>query len=278
MLGGDGTWADIKGFLHRSVNNLQLLEQNDFNEKASSAWGIDDYDLLMRADSLLRNTDTNFFAVIQTASNHTPFIIPASAYERGFTSTQVNKKQLYDYGFTSGKDFNSVKYLDFCLKSYFNKASSSSYFSKTLFVVVGDHGVAGNAGHIMNKDWDRFKLKVVHVPLLFYSPSAKWSYTDSSLCSLQDIIPTVAGFVQQPAVSSVNGIDLFSGSYKKGQFYMLHELNQAGWLSHSARYLSFFDEGKFKTADCSYGFNADSLRKLTVAAYKTYRYRKTNHQ
>lgn len=269
LLGGDGTWADIKGFLKSNVKNMEVLDVAQMEAAATSVWGADDYDLLLQADVLFRKSKTPFFAVIQTASNHEPFTVPATATQRGFVTVNPEVDSLKQFGFQSAREFNSMRYLDFCLQKYFERAATAPYFSNTVFIVAGDHGTIGKAAHSMQEDWDTYKLKLLHVPLLFYKPGLQ-QYTDTALCSLQDILPTVYGWHHTQPVSSRTGIDLLSGYYKTGQFFMLHELHQAGWIAPSLKFLASYEKGDLKHVLTNQKSKTDSIRSLVAAAYKIY--------
>jgi phosphoglycerol transferase MdoB-like AlkP superfamily enzyme len=274
LLGGNGTWADIKGFLKSNVKDMAVLDAEQMKSKPSSVWGVDDFDLLNQANELFSNSRAPFFAVIQTASNHQPYTIPASAKMRGFVSINQKQQELNKFGFAHAKDYNSLRYMDFCLQSFFKQASSSSYFQNTLFIIVGDHGTSGKALNSMSADWDTYKLKLLHVPLLFYKPGVNLFKQDSSLCSIQDILPTVYGLQQQTNISGIGGIDLFSGYYKTGQFFMLHDLHQLGWIAPKTRYIASFVKGRLEHILTNETSLSDSIGSLVLASYKVYADRK----
>lgn len=270
LLGGDGTWADINGFLKSNVKNIEVLDAAQMKTKAASVWGTDDYDLLQQADDMFRKSKTPFFAVIQTASNHEPFTIPATAAQNGFVTINPGVDSLKEFGFQSAKEFNSMRYLDFCLQQYFKKAATASYFSNTVFIIVGDHGTIGKAANSMQADWDTYKLKMLHVPLLFYKPGLQQPCTDTSVCSLQDILPTVYGWQHSNVVNDITGIDLLSGYYKTGQFFMLHELHQAGWIASQLKFLASYENAALKHVLTNQKSKTDSISALVLAAYKIY--------
>jgi phosphoglycerol transferase MdoB-like AlkP superfamily enzyme len=224
----------------------------------------------MQANEQFSNSRAPFFAVIQTASNHQPFIIPKDAQQRGFVTENKNPDSLKKFGFADNKEYNSMRYMDFCLKSFFKKAASSQYFSNTLFIIVGDHGTAGNAVNSFSADWDTYKLKMLHVPLIFYKPGIQLSFNDITLCSLQDIFPTIYGLHQQQKVNSLHGIDLFSGNFKTGQFYLLHELHQLGWIAPDVRYLASYTNEELKYVLTNQPQVQDSISALVMASYRVF--------
>ena len=69
FIGGDPTWANIKGLLLNNIDSLHLYSQEDFKAKKVDVWGIDDKNLLLESNQILAKQQRPFFAVIQTADN-----------------------------------------------------------------------------------------------------------------------------------------------------------------------------------------------------------------
>ena len=49
----------------------------------------------------------------------------------------------------SNDEYNAFRYTDFCIAQFIEAAKKESYFKKTLFVFVGDHGLKGDAGNML---------------------------------------------------------------------------------------------------------------------------------
>ena len=166
----------------------------------------------------------SFFAVIQTAHNHRPFMLPPN--EKEFTCEKLDKETLAKNGFESQAEYEAFCYTDFCFKQFMETAKQQTWFSNTIFVFVGDHGVEGESGSVYPKAWASHRLNDEHVPLLYYAPAllqpATYNYTVSQI----DVLPTLAGMIHQPYTNTTLGRDV---------------INQPG-IFHSA-FIIHHDEG-----------------------------------
>jgi phosphoglycerol transferase MdoB-like AlkP superfamily enzyme len=104
-------------------------------------------------------------------------------------------------------------------------AEKENYFHNTIFVFVGDHGVAGNAKAIYPDAWTEQRLTDEHVPLLFYAPQLLQAQRRSEVVSQIDVLPTIAGMVQEPYVNTTLGRDILHPE-KKNNFAFI--TNSAG--------------------------------------------------
>jgi phosphoglycerol transferase MdoB-like AlkP superfamily enzyme len=72
-------------------------------------------------------------------------------------------------------------------------ARKEQYYSNTIFVFIGDHGIRGDANNLLPEVFTDQGLTAEHVPLLFYAPSFIQPATYSFAASQVDVLPTVAG-------------------------------------------------------------------------------------
>jgi phosphoglycerol transferase MdoB-like AlkP superfamily enzyme len=207
FLGGSSSWANIRGLLTNNIVGLNLYEENSYKAPRIDVWGISDKNLFLEANAVLAQQDSAFFAIIQTADNHRPYTIPEE--DRGiFKTVDVPLDSLKKYGFESLAEFNAFRYTDFCFKTFINAAQREKYFSNTIFVFIGDHGIPGNASAILPEAWTSQRLAAEHVPLLFYAPGLLPPARSSQVCSQIDVLPTLAGMLDAPYVNSALGRDL----------------------------------------------------------------------
>jgi hypothetical protein len=89
-------------------------------------------------------------------------------------------------------------------------AQKEPLFSNTLFVFVGDHGVAGNARAVYPDLWTEQRLTDQHVPLLFYAPQLLAPARHQEVVSQIDVLPTIFGLLNQPFEQVSLGRDLLS--------------------------------------------------------------------
>jgi phosphoglycerol transferase MdoB-like AlkP superfamily enzyme len=107
-------------------------------------------------------------------------------------------------------------------------AKQAPYYKNTIFVFTGDHGVEGNATALYPQAWTEQRLSDEHVPLLFYAPGLITAQTRPETVSQIDILPTIAGMIQQPYLNTTLGRDLLDpGKKTNAAFIMYHA---PGWI------------------------------------------------
>jgi phosphoglycerol transferase MdoB-like AlkP superfamily enzyme len=210
FLGGSTSWANIRGLLTNNIRSLHLYEQEDYKAPKVDVWGISDKNLFLEATRVLRDQQQPFFAIIQTADNHRPYTIPKED-QAVFHSIRVSQDSLRKCGFASNEEMNAFRYTDFGYRTFIQTASKERFFSNTIFLFVGDHGIPGDAGDLFPKSWTADRLTAEHVPLLVYAPGFKRAGARrfSADCSQLDVLPTLAGLCHVPYRNMTLGRDLF---------------------------------------------------------------------
>jgi phosphoglycerol transferase MdoB-like AlkP superfamily enzyme len=233
FLGGDPTWANIKGLMINNIDELHLYSQDDFKAPKVNVWGIDDEALLLESADILGKQQKPFFAVIQTADNHRPYTTPVDGKTQ-FKNIHPPKDTIEKYGFEDEDQLNAFRYTDYCFEKFITTAKNQPYFKNTIFVFVGDHGMPGNATSIYPKSFTEHALTREHVPLLFYAPAILTPKTINTVCSQVDILPTIAGVVKIGYRNNSIGRDLFTNAYTNNQFAFIidHEASTIGTVSN----------------------------------------------
>ncbi|HEU4634330.1 MAG TPA: LTA synthase family protein [Flavisolibacter sp.] len=216
FIGGSASWANIRGLLKFNIEGLRLYEQDDYNAEKIDVWGISDKNVFLNADKILAQQKKPFFAIIQTADNHRPYTIPDEDLDE-FSRVKLNEDTLKKYGYISNDELNAFRYTDFSYRKFIEAAQKHPYFKNTVFVFVGDHGIRGDAGHMLPRAWTDQALTIVHVPLLFYSPLLK-PERRTNICSQVDILPSIAGLLSVPYHTRALGKNLFDSSLLQNPF------------------------------------------------------------
>ncbi len=207
FIGGRSQFNNFRGLIS-NIDSVNIYEKGKYKSPEINVWGISDKDLLMEAATVFKQQDKPFFAIIQTAHNHRPFMLPPD--ENEFTCEKIDKDILLKNGFESQAEYEAFCYTDFCFKKFIESAKKEAYFSNTIFVFVGDHGVEGESGAVYPKAWNSHRLSDEHVPLLYYAPAllqpAIYNYTVSQI----DLLPTLAGMIHQPYINSTLGRDVIN--------------------------------------------------------------------
>lgn len=249
FIGGDPTWANIKGMLLNNIDSLRLYSQDDFEAPKVDVWGIDDKSLLLESNKILAKQQEPFFAVIQTADNHAPYTIPEKELA-SFKKINYPIDTLAKYGFESNDQFNAFRYTDYCFQLFMEAAKKEKYFSNTIFVFVGDHGVPGNVGQLYPESFSELSLTRSHVPLLFYAPQLLRPKLVEHVCSQIDVMPSLATLLKTSYSNTTMGQSLFDSSfiYRQNAFTVDHELHTIGMANNEYYYRKNMMTGKIDFA------------------------------
>ncbi|WP_407315726.1 LTA synthase family protein [Pseudomonas sp. nanlin1] len=179
---GDFAWDNQSGFFSNQ-GMTTFIGRNDFVNPVFSdpTWGVSDQDMFNRGNEELAKRGAAgkpFYALLQSLSNHTPYALP-----KDLPVERVTGRGSLDEHLTA------MRYSDWALGQFFEKARKEPYFKETLFVVVGDHGF-GNNQQITEMDLGRF-----NVPLLLIAPGIqdKFGERNHTVGTQIDIVPTVMG-------------------------------------------------------------------------------------
>jgi len=225
FIGGRSQFNNFRGLIN-NINDVKIYEEGDFKAPVVNVWGISDKNLFLEANQVLKKEQKPFFAIIQTADNHRPFNIPAE--DSDFVSRNIKPEELEKYGFESLKEFNAFSYTDYCFKKFMDAAEKEKYYSNTIFVFVGDHGVEGDASALYPRAWTEQRLSDEHVPLLFYAPALIAPQRRTEAVSQIDILPTLAGMLQQTYINSTLGRDLLNPAKKENAAFIIY--HAPGWI------------------------------------------------
>lgn len=236
FIGGNSEFNNFKGLLVENINGLNLYEEGMYKSKPFNVWGISDKDLFNEAESVLSKEQQPFFAIIQTADNHRPFVIPEE--DKPFVDNRLfNEEELKQNGFSSQEEFTAFAYTDYCVKRFMENARQKPWFRNTLFVFVGDHGVKGAAGNLYPQAWTNERLTDEHVPLLFYAPNFLKPEHRSEIVSQTDVLPTIAGLLQQPHTNTTLGRDLLRKNSEDFAFIIHHDEAKIGMINNNYYYI-----------------------------------------
>jgi phosphoglycerol transferase MdoB-like AlkP superfamily enzyme len=231
FLGGSSEFNNYRGLLN-NINGLHRYEEGNFKAPKVNVWGISDKDLFLSAHDVFKQQQKPFFAVIQTADNHRPYTIPET--DKDFFKKEVPQDTLLKYGFLSLDEYQAFRYSDYCFKKFIEAAKQEPYFDNTIFVFVGDHGIAGEAKAIYPNVWTDQRLSDEHVPLLFYAPKLLVPQKREEVVSQIDVLPTVASLIHQPYYNTTLGRDLLDPNKKaNGAFVIHHDEGKLGWITDS---------------------------------------------
>jgi phosphoglycerol transferase MdoB-like AlkP superfamily enzyme len=279
FLGGDPAFNNFDELL-KNIDGLQMHTEESFHSPKFNVWGISDKDLFLEANEVFKKQTKPFFAVVQTSDNHRPYMVPPT--DSDFQKMIVPDDELKKYGFESLDEYNSFRYSDYCFKKFIEAAEKESYFHNTIFVFLGDHGTAGDAEEMYPSAWTNQQLNDEHIPLLFYAPYLLTPQRRKEVVSQIDVLPTIAGMLNQPYVNTTLGRDLLDTTKKNNYAFITNTVNRIGMVTDNFYFiknLNFPDERLFpvKYGDLPYSKEQqDSIMKrmsaFTSAYFETARY------
>jgi len=253
FLGGSPSFNNFEGLV-KNINDVQMYTEGRFSTKPVNVWGISDKDLFAEANKVFKEQAKPFFAIVQTADNHRPFMIPEG--DKDFQRLEMPEDSLKKYGFGSVDEFNSFRYADYCFRNFMEQAKKEEYFENTVFVFVGDHGVSGNAKEVYPDVWTAERLTDEHVPLLFYAPHLLQPKKHGEVVSQIDVLPTIASLTGQKYVNTTLGRDLLDPANKNHYaFIIYHDEGQIGLMTDNFYFTK------------NINFQKEELHLLPVAQY-----------
>jgi phosphoglycerol transferase MdoB-like AlkP superfamily enzyme len=175
LYGGYAYFDNMQAFF--SGNGYTVIDRTAIRSEDvtfENIWGVADEDLFRLAISELDKRWTAhkpFFAHIMTVSNHRPFAYPAGRID-----------------IPPGTREGAVKYTDFAIGQFIDRARARPWFAHTLFAIVADHTHKGRG---------RTELppENYHIPLIVYSPGQVAPGRVDAIASQIDVGPTLLGML-----------------------------------------------------------------------------------
>lgn len=173
VYGGEPDFDNMKGFFNRGGIE-EFISAREMDAPGLKAhWGYHDEVVFQAAHkAFVAQGDRKFFGVIFTVSNHEPFDVPAGRTE--FLPSDDERTRL----------LNAYRYADWAIGEFLRVAERASYFKRTIFVLLADHGRMSDKS---------LPLDVVaqRIPCLIYAPGIVRPRRISTVVSQMDIAPTV---------------------------------------------------------------------------------------
>ncbi len=241
----------------------EIHTESSYDKKLiRSNWGIDDHSLfefaLDRLDRLHRQKK-NFFAAILTITDHEPYMAP---------------------DFIKGKTprHRAIKYADWSLKKFFEKARTKPWFDRTIFILLGDHGKPYQTIYSV-------ELSVHHIPLIIYHSHIKPQIIHT-LGDQKDVLPTIMDLLDLNYTDNTFGKNLLAR--QKSYAYFNHYEKNAVLsekymlvINKKGEILGLYDYPNHQTKNLKNRFPAltDSLSTLLKSHLQaSYYIRKNNWQ
>lgn len=185
---------NLQGFLSRHhFDSITDHHQIPASLSGGNRWGVCDHRLYKYGISnlnLLTARNERVFSVLMSISNHPPYEIPDDA------PSDIR---------TGHEEDDAVRYADWSLKHFFDSASRQPWFSKTVFILVADHGTPRKGGEFP------LPLGSHHIPCIIYAPGSDLpEMTVKTPGSQTDIMPTLAWLMGLQADTTCEGVNLMT--------------------------------------------------------------------
>ena len=190
VYGGYGYFDNMNAFF--SANHYQVVDRMAIPAERihhENIWGVADEDLFTQ---VLQEADASYargrpsFMHVMTTSNHRPYTYPDGRID-------IPSHTSRDGG---------VKYTDWAIGNFIDRAAQKPWFNNTVFVIVADH-CASSAGK------SDLPVERYHIPAIVYAPGHIAPAKVDRLASQIDLAPTLLGLLHFKYESRFLGYDLF---------------------------------------------------------------------
>jgi len=186
IYGGEAHFDNMRGFF--LGNGFQeVVDRKSFVAPAFvGSWGASDEDMFNQLDRLLRaDGDRPAFTLAFSVSNHSPWEYPAGRIQPVGEPATVE---------------NTVRYADWALGQFFEKARRAPYWDNTVFLVIADHDSRVFGANLV-------PVRHFRVPALILGGTVA-SRQDQRLVSQIDMGPTLLSLIGLDSTHPMPGADL----------------------------------------------------------------------
>ena len=191
IYGGYGYFDNMNTFF--GGNGYTVIDRTAIPKEAihmENIWGVVDEDLFTLALGELDQraaAGKPFFAHLMTTSNHRPFTYPDGRV---------------DIPSGTGRE-GAVKYTDWAIGDFIERARSKPWFANTVFVILADHTASGRGKTDL-------PVEQFRIPMIVYSPGNIAPTRIDTLASQIDVGPTVLALLNFSYRSYFFGQDIIA--------------------------------------------------------------------
>jgi phosphoglycerol transferase MdoB-like AlkP superfamily enzyme len=198
---GFDAFTKIAGF-HRYFGKNEYGNDEGFD----GVWGIWDEPFFQFFADEMNKLKEPFATTIFSVSSHHPFKVPVQ-YQSKFPEGNIPLQKC-------------IRYTDYSMMKFFEKAKTMPWYKNTLFVITADH--------CSEPDFKEYKTLVndFAVPLIFYKPDGSLKGKDESVAQQIDIMPSILGYLNYPKPYVAFGNNLFDQSSKRFAINYIEESYQ----------------------------------------------------
>jgi phosphoglycerol transferase MdoB-like AlkP superfamily enzyme len=210
LYGGYGLFDNMNPFF--AGNGFAISDRKDIDRVTfSNIWGVCDQDLFNHALDYYDRESAGghpFFSVMMTTSNHSPYTFPA-----GIPGVQAK----------GGDRTAGVRYADYALGEFMDKARAHRWYGDTLFVIVADHDA-----RVYGRE--QIPLRHYRIPLLILAPGRLQPRKVTAAVGQIDIAPTVLGLLGLPYQAPFYGQDVLQAPAGQARPLLINHDHDVGLL------------------------------------------------
>jgi phosphoglycerol transferase MdoB-like AlkP superfamily enzyme len=201
IYGGYGYFDNMNAFF--GGNGYTVIDRTSIPKEAihmENIWGVADEDLFTLALGELDQRHTagrKFFAHVMTTSNHRPFTYPDGHI---------------DIPSGTGRE-GAVKYTDWAIGDFIERARAKPWFRDTVFVIVADHTASGRGKTDL-------PVEQFLIPLIVYAPAHVKPARIDTLASQIDVAPTLLALLNFSYRSHFFGHDIVNEGPKHQRAFL----------------------------------------------------------
>lgn len=195
-----------------SVQNFYDVNSYDVTEENSVGWGMKDIPFFTQSVDLMADMPQPFYSRMITLTNHYPFDLDEE--DQFIPPYDSNSKTLNKY-------FQTVRYMDEALKSFFDDLKAKGLYDNSIIVMYGDHyGISENHNAAMSqylgKDITPYEsAKLQRVPFFIHIPHSGVGKVMPETAGQIDIRPTILHLLGVDTAKDMQlGADLFSKDHE----------------------------------------------------------------
>lgn len=207
--GGNKNSMNFESFSRNAGYDL-FYDRDDYSEPEAhydGIWGISDHYFLNHCVDRYNEQKTPFFSSIFTLSSHHPYSLPKE-YQNRFPKGTLPIHE-------------SIGYADESLRQFFEKASKTTWYANTLFVITADHT------SLSEHQQYQTKLGSLRIPIIFFQPNdTVLKGVQHQVMQQSDIMPTILGLLGYDEPYFSFGVDAFDAQVPHTAFAFKHDQYQ----------------------------------------------------
>ena len=230
-------WNRKNAYPYQGIDTFYALEQLDDSEKIGL--GISDQSMFEQTIDLIKEQDGNYFAFINTLTNHHPYVLDDNLCEIELLEEHQDTK--------FGSYLQTVHYTDRVIGEFIQDLKDEGLYDNTIIALYGDHHglnyeMDDNAEimeTIIDRQYDYDEM--LHIPLIIHIPNSNYKETIKTVGGQIDFLPTFANIMGleiehpyimgQDLINAKTGFVAFTAYLLEGSFAtddIMYEVSRHG--------------------------------------------------